>query len=81
MLLRRMGCPARGDRNPWSAAVGVRRAARCGYRYDSECLSVAVPWPPNWRLRETVECDGCEQESSGRCERSLTGRGYHSFAC
>ena len=81
MLLRRMGCPARGDRNPWSAAVGVRRAARCAYRYHSVWLSVAVPCP-NRRLRETVECDGCEQESSGRCERSLAGQGApFSFAC
>ena len=78
MLLRRRGCPARGDRNPWSAAVGVRSAARCcAYRYHSVWLSVAVPGP-NRRLRETVECDGCEQESSGRCERSLAGQGHHS---
>jgi hypothetical protein len=75
VLLRRRGCPARGDRNPGSAAVGVRwGCARCAYRYRSVWLSVAVPWP-NRRLRETVECDGCEQESSGRCERSLNWPG------
>ena len=70
----------RGDRNPGSAAVGVRSAARCcAYRYHSVWLSVAVPWP-NRRLRETVECDGCEQESSGRCERSVNWPGI-PFRC
>ena len=45
-----------------SGCVGLPAA-----RTDLSVLrSVAVPWP-NRRLRETVECDGCEQESYGRC--------------
>ena len=55
-------------------ALGCARC--CAYRYHSVWLSVAVPWS-NRRLRETAECHGCEKESSGRCERSLTRQGHH----
>ena len=79
MLLRRRGCPARGDRNPWSAAVGVLVLPVPRRTYSAAAKQLRAGTANRGCEARRPESDGCEQESSGRCERSLAGQGHHSF--
>ena len=82
----RSAAPAEGlprARRPGSVERRRRgaRAARSTPHVQRGCEAITCRHCQPRLRSETVECGGCEQESSGRCERSLAGQGYYPVAC